>query len=59
MKPYCVTCRNKIKLEQVDDFMFICPKYRKSYNLYYGVMAYEDELESTHEEQLATLETGP
>lgn len=58
MKPYCVTCPNKLKLEQIDDFMFICPRCRKSYNLYYEVMAYEDELETSHEDEAQMIETA-
>lgn len=58
MKPYCVTCRDKIRLEQIDDFVFICPNCRKSYNLYYEMLAYMDQLESTHEDESSTLETA-
>ena len=48
MNPLCVI--DKIKLDQVDNFVFICPKCRKTYNLYYEVMNYEDTIESAYDE---------
>lgn len=49
-KILCCICP-KITLEQTDSFMFICPKCKRSYNLYYEIMNFPDEIESSHDEE--------
>ena len=57
-KAYCVICPNKTRLEEKDDFLLVCPVCGNKYDKSYEMIAHDDELESAHEEESATLETG-
>lgn len=58
MFEYCTLCPGKVILEEKGNYCFECPKCRRQYIRYYEVIAREDQLQSTHEDQAATLETA-
>ena len=55
-KAICVTC--KIPLLNLDPNLFKCSKCHNTYNVYYEIMEYEDDFETLHEDEVATIETA-
>lgn len=54
-KILCVIC--KVHLQNIDDYIWRCPRCRREYFLHYEIMEHEDEgLETVHESESATIE---
>lgn len=53
--PICVLC--KVKLDNPETYLFVCPTCNRQYILDYEVLEYADDVGTAYDDESATIET--